>query len=1050
MSEKPQTEKPGHEIETNSPQVDDDFSARLSREVNGFPGANQLERHAPSIDNGQTLAEDKPTDGRIIIRPIATELPLPAGQKPVGEKRAPNDKSLTDSKGSKRIDQQLLLPDIYLEIDSAVDQALKAPNSKIEIGKPSGVDAGSSKGTQHPERAGAAKKYDTFVGIKIADIPPLKIDVVGEKVKPKVSEGDGTVLVNGVSADSTAAERHVKTTVTKDGTFTRDVKNRVISSQSPDGKVKRTFVYGDEKEPNTVTEMTENGKTYKNIGAMKFSNTGESVKKDGLVMSSWSIYGDNKQISEGMWYGNRNISPDGVYTELDDRKGTSKFQDGSGKELTKEQADSRNKDGIWPSKINISRPDGTTIEANLVGNVVETLKEKSTDDGKEKSVTWTKSGEQWVSDENPSRKRTALTLKTNGDLSYTDRDGTQKVESKNSELFATKNGIKDSYDRYGDRIKVETADGVRDLKYSRDAKGLSTLSEITTKTGDTTSVWTRKGNSDQWTSGEKSEVRKNLTVVADGSLKFDDKDGKQVKETTALERINYNSKNLPEFVSFPSGATRRFSYDDQGLSKFVDHIPTKDGAKHDLTWERDKDGSFVSKRENGKVFRREQVSVTDDADIKYLGTDKTPHEAKVRDIDRIARGEFVLSSESIVEARDRLVDAVKSSGIKPDRFNKWIKEFEENAVTDNVAPEKVVKAMNNLSDILLTKEKSPDFTGEQLESIVETGMHNITKYLEIDQGSHPTCNVTSVEVVAARKHPDEYTRLLKEVALKGHWITSEGKKATPPTGYKGTDPDGKQQVYNSIKPGKDEKNYDVGKPDSGERNIASQIVQMTLINAMYEHGHMNKVDDKGKVLDDRSASRYVMGPNRELVEITPGGKTITDLGEDLLMRDGKPVLGADGKPTKGGPDFVQEHVVQACQLLFAEKPAYIKASGFWDDNTGKRNYMNDLPDKQRMLDWKKDGKLPILTPTMGGAHAQTIHDVWEDKSSGKLWVLLDNQHGEPEVKGKGRNSGEGDGDGWITLDDLHATIKQSAQGAGFGKPVMPTVHKYSHPSKIGK
>lgn len=64
--------------------------------------------------------------------------------------------------------------------------------------------------------------------------------------------------------------------------------------------------------------------------------------------------------------------------------------------------------------------------------------------------------------------------------------------------------------------------------------------------------------------------------------------------------------------------------------------------------------------------------------------------------------------------------------------------------------------------------------------------------------------------------------------------------------------------------------------------------------------------------------------------------------------------------------------------------------------------------------------MPILTPTMGGAHSQTIHDVWEDPKSGQLWVLLDNQHGEPEVKGSKRKS------------EVTATVGSR--------------HKYAHPS----
>ena len=864
-----------------------------------------------------------------------------------------------------------------------------------------------------------------------------------------VVSADGTVLVNGLSADSSAVGRHQKKVVTEDGTFVRDEQNRVISTESPDGKLKRSFVYGDAKDPKRVTAMTENGLTYKFVGASKVVATGETVKREGYEIGSYSVYDASNRFTNKNWYGCRTVSPEGVYIEYDDSTSKLKFEDGSGKALTKEQAESRDKDGIWPSRVSIARPDGSAVEAELRGTVVLKLVETRSESGKTVAITWTKSGDSWTSDEVAVRQRTALKLALDGNLSYAESDGTLKVESKNGDLLVTKGGVKTTFDRFGDRVKVETADGVLSLEYVRDAKNVSTLTKVRTKAVDKETSWSRVGTTDEWTADGKTELRKELKILADGSLQFIDKDGEKVKETTGLQRIYYDANGRPELVSFPSAAERKFVYDKVGLERFGDHVPTKDGGTHDLTWQRDSDGSFVSTRD-GKVYRREQVVVTDDADVKYVSSDKQSHEAKVRDIDRIARGEFVLSSESVLEARNRLVDAVKSAGLNEDRFNKWIKEFEEHAADDKVAPEKIVKTMNNLSDILTTAKPSPNFDKTQLKTIVETSMHNVARYLEIDQGSHPTCNVTSIEVVACRIHPDEYTRLLKEVCLTGTWKTSEGTVATPPNGLKGTDPDGKPQVYNTLKPGKDEVKYDVGKPDTGDRNLASQVFQMTLINAMYETGHMNTVKD-GKIVEDRSGMRYLMGPNRVEIERNSSGQVVStlDLGEDLLMKaDMKPLLGNNGKPAAGGPGMNQSHVIESAKLLFNEVPEAIECTGYYDDpQLHKRVYNNDLPTKQRLLDLKKNGKMPILCPTMGGLHAQTIHDVWEDAKSGVLWILLDNQHGEPEVKGKGRTSGEGDGDGWITLEQLHKTLQMPAQGAGLGQPIMPAINKYSHPSK---
>ncbi|MBX9666655.1 MAG: hypothetical protein K2X93_03510 [Candidatus Obscuribacterales bacterium] len=985
-----------------------------------------------------TPLEDNNDGTQVDFHSVSTRLSLEANQL-----EPPSDKKGDQIKPVKEKEPSLILtlPDVFKEIDKASPK----PGAKDKVGDDNKADGKKPTDDKKldDKKIGAMKVDDKKVDDKKSDDKAEKGEVAA-KPKKVVPEGDGSILVNGAKVESGVATKHETKVVTEDGTFVRDDKNRIISSESADGKTKRTFDY-DPKEPNKLKSVTINGTRYDNIGAIKYSKDQTTVTNNGEDMYSWSMY-DEKGAHKGGWFGSKTISPDGVFKEVDHRTDKVKFEDVAGKELTKEEADKRNASGIWPSTVAITRPDGSKIDAQLKGKTVESLKETRSEDGKEVTVNWTKKGDTWVSDEKPARERTNVSLKLDGDLSYKTSDGVSVVEAKNSEKTVTKDGVTDKFNRNGDRVKVDTADGSRQLDYKTDAKDNRVLSEIKTKSGDKESKWTKKGDTDEWVSADgKSEIRKNLKVLDNGNIEFTDKDGKKVRETIASQRINYDDSNRPALVTFPSGATRTFDYDKEGLKSIKDHIPTKEGT-HDIEWSRDGE-KFVSKREGGKTYTRDKVSVTDDADVNYVGTDKKPHTAKVRDIDKIANGEFVMGSESLLEARDKLNEAVKNSGLDQERFNKWLKEFEANAGKNKLPPEKVVRTMNNLADILVAKDKSPHFDAKQKETLVDTAMHNLARPLEIDQGSHPTCNVTSVEVWAAVKHPDQYTRLLKEVALSGKWTTSEGKKFEPTTNYKGRDPEGTEQVYNSIKPGKDETKYDLSKPDSGDRNLASQVLQMTLINAMYEHGHMNKTDDKGKVLEDRTNMRYVMGPNRTKTEFQPGGiKTVTDLGEDLLMKDGKPVLDAKGQPTEGGPGMVQDHVIKSGKLLTGEEPPHIKCTGWYDDpQTGQKKFTNDLIDKERLLDIKKKGDMPILTPTMGGAHSQTIHDVWEDPKDGKVWVLLDNQHGEPEVKGADRKSGEGDGDGWITLDALHKTLKSRDQGGDCGRPVMPTVHKYSHP-----
>lgn len=883
------------------------------------------------------------------------------------------------------------------------------------------TDANKNDKSERPDEKAAEKPVDLFAG------------------------PEGTVLLDGrkaVEGKTPTAEKLADdaplTVKLDDGTYTRDKTGRVIATESADGKVKRQFEYGDAKNPNKVTSMVENGVVYKYLGPNTIA--GKPVIKDGLEMSGWSTYDDQGRLT-GNWYGARTIDTNGVYTEHDDGKNTRRKEGADKQELTAEEAKKRSEGGIWPNTIAVARPDGTGLHADLKGRTVETLKETYKDkaSGEDRQRIWQRQGDKWVSDDKPALDRKDVDLDATGTLTYLQPDGKRFVVKKDGTYSITEKGVTNSFDRDGTRNEALDSEGKRRLKYTTDG-GKPVLSEITTESGAFKSTWTRKPGTDEWSDGKKTEIRKDLKLLEDGTIEFSNAAGAKVREALSQKRSVFDKEDRPTHITYPSGAERRLDYDAKGLLSVKDTIPVKESSPPtststpsatkttELKWNRDGDGpEFVSEREGGQKFRRTAMRQVDGGNLEYTGTDGKTHTARVADVDRMARGEFVLSTESLMEARDRLTTAVAGSGLKSDRFNSWMKEFESNAAKYKLAPEKVVKAMNNLADMLESTAESPHYSKEQTAQIVDTAMHNLARPLEIDQGSHPTCNVTSVEVYAAVREPEHYTRLLKEVALTGKWQTFDGKTATPPAA--------------ALKPGKDETSYDLAKPDSGKRNIASQVFQMTLINAMYETGAMDR--DKNK----RSDHRYIMGPNKTQVETINGQRVTTDIGEDSLI-DGskKEVLASNGKPAHG-PEMVQDDVIKSSVLLFGYEPPAIKCSGYADIPGKGREYFNHLPDKTELLKLKSDNKLPILTPTMGGMHAQTIHDVWEDPKSGEFWVLLDNQHGEPEVKGSERKSGEGDGDGWITLATLHDTLKMPAQGGQFGKPVMPNIHKYDHPSK---
>lgn len=131
-----------------------------------------------------------------------------------------------------------------------------------------------------------------------------------------------------------------------------------------------------------------------------------------------------------------------------------------------------------------------------------------------------------------------------------------------------------------------------------------------------------------------------------------------------------------------------------------------------------------------------------------------------------------------------------------------------------------------------------------------------------------------------------------------------------------------------------------------------------------------------------------------------------------------------GRTMDGGPEFTQTEVLGSSKMMLGYDMPYVGAPVSYDAGG---SWKFDLPQSDRLVKAKAEGKLPMGVPTLAGAHVQTIHDVTVD-SKGTTWVLLDNQHGEKK-------------DGWVTLRDLHRT--QTEQNY----ECEPTIRRWQRPAK---
>lgn len=341
---------------------------------------------------------------------------------------------------------------------------------------------------------------------------------------------------------------------------------------------------------------------------------------------------------------------------------------------------------------------------------------------------------------------------------------------------------------------------------------------------------------------------------------------------------------------------------------------------------------------------------------------------------------------TIAAARQDLETAAVTRGLDLNRIKVRMDELEARKARHSLNDDQIVSAYEAVTRMLTVTATGAN---KQVDSLAELTLHNLARPRSIDQGNHPTCNVTTLEVYMAARHPDIYADLVAQIALSGSYITSAGEGISPPT--------------TALAPGLDEKSFDIDAPPSNKRNHASQLVQMTLVNGVYETGRYHeKQDSKGNKLD-RTGWRYIVGPPVKTYFRVGNQWAYTTDEDQLLDEHGKPVIGRDGKAVRS-PNLIGDDILEASDMVLGYKMPYLDAPY---QITGQP-WVYDLPTASRLLKFKADGKLPLGVHTMGGIHVQTIHDAVE--KNGTCWVLIDNQRGEKE-------------DGWITLDTLHKTQK---------------------------
>ncbi len=298
----------------------------------------------------------------------------------------------------------------------------------------------------------------------------------------------------------------------------------------------------------------------------------------------------------------------------------------------------------------------------------------------------------------------------------------------------------------------------------------------------------------------------------------------------------------------------------------ADLIKTPDGKYRIADGPNDKVGHEPATPNEKLIAERQRIA--DAADMKIANPEERARFHKdMHDFeDRI--------KQRAAEEKKRADDDLQKNLITPERATELKAEAEANALKQMSETYKHTSRILEASDNPKVPLKEKDRT-----AIAEQIIHQAANPTSVDQGYHNTCNVTTIESKLYTIEPSRVAETVADVATTG-----KHRIAGPPPADVEIDP-------GSIKPDKEARN---NPPKDGQRSHASQIFEVTAVNAhyerinqastppgkiRYEQHEAGKVPDTGERLMD-----YSKNPPKRIQSKQDDGKLIDspDLTSDDL------------------------------------------------------------------------------------------------------------------------------------------------------------------------
>lgn len=660
-------------------------------------------------------------------------------------------------------------------------------------------------------------------------------------------------------------------------------------------------------------------------GDTKYSRT------DG-ASTDWT-FSTKANATRNPWKGNIEVLADGtcVYTAGDQSK--EHVQPG-GKRWV-ERADKSRIDLNADNKVEkITRPDGSNIQCEYKDGKLT----KITEDWVRSKAVWERKAgtERWYSMDYPGAQRINLDVNKSGAVSYDSVGGTKyTVNSDASQLREKEDGSRIELDSFQRVMRSKLADKT-ELKCGYDANTFNRLEE--TKNG-TTVVWNRDATTGVWTSPSRAgESRRHVAVDGDAGYRYVELKNDEVSA------IRYIDGNL-----------RAFERDAKNITKVSETTPS--GT---VTWNQAKGSDSWG---NGSVTEdRTGVQVSTDGEYKFVRDDGLTQKYLLDGTEDLEPKQ-VVSPEKVEKASAKLWDVIQKNLPDADQknFQKDMEAFYRRASILQVSDDQVAKTFDAITSLIEHDDKTSYLKKDDRLELAKQVMRHVAYPRAVDQGYHDTCNVTTVQVVLAARHPEKFADVVREVATTAKFTTTNGTKFD--IDAQSMRPDWQSKLY---------KPYDPARNNYG-RSFASQLFQVTAVNAYYSSKGLNR----------RYEQRAGEGPE--------------DTGERLIDT-------TNGSVVARVPSLTCDNMKDACIQVSGVACNILESNRLNDTNVSKFASSQDL--QTQLLDLQKKNKLPAIimvnmkqepywTETgkgrSGGAPGWHVVTIWNVDRSGK--VLVDNQWG---------------------------------------------------------